>query len=140
MKHRNTRLFAICLSVSFFASLSLWVAAMTVTKTNNRGMTSLRQALIVTPAGIPQYQIYDIGVVQVGDTASQGFGVSRAGIAVGRSFQADGTQAFTWTLNSGIVGLPICQAAVTAFPIARMTAVSSLAPAQPRHLAQAGYR
>jgi uncharacterized membrane protein len=56
--------------------------------------------------GTPQYQIYDIGVVQVGDTASQGFGVSRAGIAVGRSFQANGTQAFTWTLNGGIVGLP----------------------------------
>src|SRR5207302_10079333 len=54
----------------------------------------------------PQYQIYDIGVVQVGDTASQGFGVSRAGIGVGRSFRTGGTQAFTWTLNGGIVGLP----------------------------------
>ena len=36
------------------------------------------------PTGTPQYQIYDIGVVQVGDEASQGFGVSPAGIAVGR--------------------------------------------------------
>src|SRR6266850_1771588 len=54
----------------------------------------------------PQYQIYDIGVVQVGDTASQGFGVSRAGVAVGRPFQDNGTQAFTWTLKGGIVGLP----------------------------------
>ena len=54
----------------------------------------------------PQYQIYDIGVVQVGDTASQGFGVSRAGVAVGRSFQDNGTQAFSWTLKGGIVGLP----------------------------------
>src|SRR5580704_9950242 len=59
-----------------------------------------------TSAPVPQYQIYDIGVVQPGDTASQGFGVSRAGIAVGRSFQANGTQAFTWTLTGGIVGLP----------------------------------
>src|SRR6267143_158198 len=59
-----------------------------------------------TSAPVPQYQIYDIGVVQVGDTASQGFGVSRVGIAVGRSFQANGTQAFTWTLKGGIVGLP----------------------------------
>ena len=59
-----------------------------------------------TSAPVPQYQIYDIGVVQVGDTASQGFGVSRAGVAVGRSFQANGTQAFTWTLQGGIVGLP----------------------------------
>src|SRR6267143_561835 len=59
-----------------------------------------------TSAPVPQYQIYDIGVVQAGDTASQGFGVSRAGIAVGRSFQANGTQAFTWTLKGGLVGLP----------------------------------
>src|SRR6266581_920789 len=54
----------------------------------------------------PQYQIFDIGVVQPGDTASQGFGVSRAGIAVGRSVNTGGSQAFTWTLNGGIVGLP----------------------------------
>jgi cell division septation protein DedD len=59
-----------------------------------------------TATADPQYQIYDIGVVQMGDTASQGFGVSTAGIAVGRSFQSSGTQAFTWTLGGGIVGLP----------------------------------
>jgi hypothetical protein len=47
------------------------------------------------PAATPQYQIYDIGVVQVGDTASQGFGVSRAAIAVGRSLRTGGSQAFT---------------------------------------------
>jgi len=58
------------------------------------------------PEGTPQYQIYDIGVVEVGDTASQGFGVSRAGIAVGRSIRTGGSQAFTWTLKGGIVGLP----------------------------------
>jgi hypothetical protein len=54
----------------------------------------------------PQYQIYDIGVVQQGDEASQGFGVSPAGIAVGRSLRNTGSQAFTWTLNGGLVGLP----------------------------------
>src|SRR5947208_12169073 len=54
----------------------------------------------------PQYQIYDIGVIDSGDTASQGFGVSRAGIAVGRSIRTGGSQAFTWTVNGGIVGLP----------------------------------
>src|SRR5947207_4409014 len=58
------------------------------------------------PRTTPQYQIYDIGVVEVGDTASQGFGVSHAGIAVGRSIRSSGSQAFTWTLNGGIVGLP----------------------------------
>src|SRR5882757_4874213 len=57
-------------------------------------------------ATTPQYQIYDIGVIDPGDDASQGFGVSRAGIAVGRSIRAGGSQAFTWTLNGGIVGLP----------------------------------
>jgi hypothetical protein len=33
-------------------------------------------ALSAAPAATPQYQIYDIGVVEVGDDASQGFGVS----------------------------------------------------------------
>jgi len=56
----------------------------------------------------PQYQIFDIGVLQVGDIASQGFGVSSGGIAVGRSVQTinGGSQAFTWTQSGGIVGLP----------------------------------
>src|SRR5207249_3996786 len=57
-------------------------------------------------AAPPQYQIYDIGVVDVGDTASQGFGVSRAGVAVGRSLHTGGSEAFIWTLNGGLVGLP----------------------------------
>ncbi|HLM02464.1 MAG TPA: carboxypeptidase regulatory-like domain-containing protein [Pyrinomonadaceae bacterium] len=54
----------------------------------------------------PQYRIYDIGVVQGGDTASQGFGVSTGGAAVGRSVRSGGAQAFTWTSGGGIVGLP----------------------------------
>src|SRR6476646_11833488 len=61
------------------------------------------------PAGTattPQYQIYDIGVVDPGDDASQGFGVSHSGIAVGRSIRTGGSQAFSWTLQGGIVGLP----------------------------------
>ena len=54
----------------------------------------------------PQYQIFDIGVVQTGDSASQGFGVSPGNTAVGRSFRTGGTQAFSWTQNGGIAGLP----------------------------------
>lgn len=54
----------------------------------------------------PQYQIVDIGIVQAGDTASQGFGVSTGGIGVGRSVRTGGAQAFTWTSGGGIVGLP----------------------------------
>jgi uncharacterized membrane protein len=57
-------------------------------------------------ATTPQYQIYDIGVIDPGDDASQGFGVSHGGIAVGRSIRTGGSQAFTRTLNGGIIGLP----------------------------------
>ncbi len=57
-------------------------------------------------AATPQYEIYDIGVIDSGDDASQGFGVSPGGIAVGRSIRTGGSQAFSWTLNGGIVGLP----------------------------------
>jgi hypothetical protein len=59
-----------------------------------------------TRATPPQYQIFDIGVVDVGDAFSQGLGVSHAGTAVGRSIRNDGSHAFTWTQNGGIVGLP----------------------------------
>jgi hypothetical protein len=57
-------------------------------------------------ATTPQYQIYDIGVIDSGDDASQGFGASHGGIAVGRSIRTGGSQAFTWTLNGGLVALP----------------------------------
>jgi hypothetical protein len=70
------------------------------------GALSCLAAIAATSAPVPQYQIFDIGVVDVGDTFSQGFGVSPAGIAVGRSIRNDGSQAFTWTLNGGLVGLP----------------------------------
>ncbi len=54
----------------------------------------------------PQYQIFDIGVVLTGDSASQGFGISTSGTAVGRSVRTGGAQAFTWMQGTGIVGLP----------------------------------
>lgn len=57
-------------------------------------------------ATTPQYQIYDIGVIDAGDDASQGFGVSPGGLAVGRSIRTGASQAFSWTLDGGIVGLP----------------------------------
>ena len=63
-------------------------------------------AVAAARATTPQYQIYDIGVIDVGDTASQGEGVSRAGIAVGQSVRTGGSQAFTWTLKGGLVPLP----------------------------------
>ena len=63
-------------------------------------------AVAATAVAVPQYQIFDIGVVQVGDTASQGFGVSPGGIAVGRSFRSGGAQAFSWTQGGGLIPLP----------------------------------
>src|SRR5678815_424836 len=63
-------------------------------------------AFISMAAAAPPYLIYDIGLIDPGDDASQGFGVSHDGIAVGRSIRTGGSQAFTWTLKGGIVGLP----------------------------------
>lgn len=60
----------------------------------------------LTSRAAPPYLIYDIGLIDPGDDASQGFGVSHDGTAVGRSIRTGGSQAFTWTLNGGIVGLP----------------------------------
>lgn len=58
------------------------------------------------PEGVPQYQIFDIGIVQTGDSGSQGFGVSNGGVAVGRSLRTGGSQAFSWTQSGGRVALP----------------------------------
>ena len=62
--------------------------------------------VVLTSTAAPPYLIYDIGLIDPGDDASQGFGVSHDGIAVGRSIRTGGSQAFTWTLKGGIVGLP----------------------------------
>lgn len=93
-------------NITLGAITAMLLGTLAAANTNNTANASVPQAHTTRPTGTPQYQIYDIGVVQVGDTASQGFGVSGAGIAVGRSFQANGSQAFTWTLKGGIVGLP----------------------------------
>ncbi|MEY2490806.1 MAG: hypothetical protein QOC70_2748 [Verrucomicrobiota bacterium] len=61
---------------------------------------------VATAMADPQYQIFDIGVIQVGDTASQGFGVSPGGVAVGRSVRSGGAQAFSWTQGGGLIALP----------------------------------
>src|SRR5438067_2960649 len=80
--------------------------------TSNIFSSAMAAALLCVPiipatsAPVPQYQMFDIGVVDVGDTFSQGFGVSPGGIAVGRSIRHAGSHAFSWTLNGGIVGLP----------------------------------
>ena len=92
----------IAIAAALQCTLTIAAPANTQSNTSDSRKTSGRQE----PTGTPQYQIYDIGVVDIGDTFSQGFGVSRAGIAVGRSIRNDGSHAFTWTLNGGIVALP----------------------------------
>ena len=77
-------------------------ATATATPTNT---PTVAPTASVTPTG-PQYQIFDIGVVQAGDTASQGQGVSTGGVAVGRSIRTGGAQAFTYIGGAGITGLP----------------------------------
>lgn len=97
------------LFIAFFAVLSIASFLMyTNTASSQARLETLKSESPATaiPAAPPQYQIYDIGIVQTGDTASQGFGVSTGGVAVGRSVRSGGAQAFTWTLGGGIVGLP----------------------------------
>src|SRR5215471_6750446 len=92
----NSTLIAVAAAVPGILAMEAWATTIAPAKTNQAGTGvndpgyNRRQAPAIRLIGTPQYQIFDIGVVQVGDSASQGFGVSRAGIAVGRSFQASG--------------------------------------------------
>ena len=93
-------------------AIAAWATTITPAKTNNAGTGvndpgyNRRQPPAIKPTGTPQYQIYDIGVVLAGDEFSQGFGVSPGRIAVGRSLNNTGSEAFSWTLDGGIIGLP----------------------------------
>ncbi len=75
---------------------------------SNAGIRTLVPGQDTPLASAPAYQIYDVGVTEVGGSASQGLGASTGGIAVGRSFNAafNASQGFTWTLAGGLVGLP----------------------------------
>jgi hypothetical protein len=87
----------------FYIAVVVGVAVTAVSAQSRRAESKDESAMLVPP----QYQIFDIGIVQPGDTASQGFGVSTGGVAVGRSVRSGGAQAFTWTRSGGIVGLPL---------------------------------
>ena len=89
--------------LSIASSLMCTGTALSQTRKETLKGESLETIAMLVP---PQYQIYDIGLVQSGDTASQGFGVSTGGVAVGRSVRSNGAQAFAWTRDGGIVGLP----------------------------------
>lgn len=93
-------------STVIFGVLILSVSLFAVTgfsQTHKKSVTPNQNKTAIVP---PQYQILDIGVVLSGDSASQGFGASTNGIAVGRSVRSGGAQAFSWTRSGGIVGLP----------------------------------
>lgn len=91
---------------AFFAvifGLMLTDTALSQTRSSAESLSKSSRTVGPVP---PPYQIYDIGLVQTGDTASQGFGVSFTGdIAVGRSVRSGGAQAFSWTQGGGIIGL-----------------------------------
>lgn len=69
-------------------------------------MTAMAGSWLGVAQAQPQYQIIDIGLVQSGDTGSQGLRVSTGGVAVGRSLRSNAAQAFSWTQGGGLVGLP----------------------------------
>src|ERR1044072_695916 len=64
-------------------------------------------AATATAIAAPQYQIFDLGVLQMNDLASYGDGVSPGGIAVGHSGTGNGARAFTWTQADGLMALPL---------------------------------
>ncbi|HPF35300.1 MAG TPA: FlgD immunoglobulin-like domain containing protein [Candidatus Krumholzibacteria bacterium] len=70
-----------------------------------RLLTLLALCAATAAAAPPDYVIVDLGLVQPGDFASQGFRVSDGGVAVGRSFGTP-TYAFSWTEAGGLTGLP----------------------------------
>lgn len=57
-------------------------------------------------AALPQYTIYDIGIVNPTDGGSQAFRVSDNGIATGRSLGSPITSAYKYTVAGGRVTLP----------------------------------
>lgn len=75
-------------------------------QTSGTGLQNESLAAVAAPAATPFYQIYDLGVVQAGDSSAQGFGASAGGVAVGRSIRTGGAQAFSWTRGGGLIGLP----------------------------------
>jgi uncharacterized membrane protein len=108
MKQMNYKIYchffpAIFLGIAL--TVSLMFSNSVSAQTRSLKNVSKSNLIAGTPV-LPQYQIFDIGIVQTGDTASQGFRISEGGIAVGRSVRSNGAQAFSWTRSGGIVGLP----------------------------------
>ncbi len=95
--------------VSVIAISAMFTAGLTFNHTTSGQIKEKFERDVNVDSGVPsapQYQIFDIGIVATGDTASQGFGISTNGIAIGRSVRTGGAQAFSWTQSGGIIGLP----------------------------------
>lgn len=66
-----------------------------------------QKSVDVGPTPVPHpYRIFEIGVVQMGDTATQGFGVSSGGVGLGRSVRTGGAQAIVASPPLLTEGLP----------------------------------
>lgn len=110
MKNRTNRRFRGFFSILTMVSMLAAGLIATRSVSAQSKQRSFKDASLNRTEGLPsgpQYQIVDLGVVLMTDTASQGFGVSSGGVAVGRSVRTGGSQAFTWTLGGGLVGLPL---------------------------------
>jgi hypothetical protein len=97
------------LTASFaFLSIAFFLLCADTASLQPIGANSIKSVSLRTlaPQATPQYRIFDLGVVQTGDSSAQGFGVSPRGVAVGRSIRTGAAQAFSWTRGSLINGLP----------------------------------
>ena len=102
-------------------------------KTNARSnlqFTAFTVALLsvaILPAATattPQYQIYDIGVVDAGDDASQGFGVSHGGIALVDQFAQGEVRRLPGHSTAALLACQILRDAVTQSRTARLRRLS----------------
>src|SRR5438105_4453776 len=69
-----------------------------------RSFLVLAGAALVGLGQAQQYQVYNLGILNTGDTGSRGAAVSSNDIVAGWS--GGNYRAFTWTVGGGIVGLP----------------------------------
>src|SRR5438874_1663982 len=91
-------------------------------------------------AAPPQYQIYDIGVVDVGDTASQGFGVSDAELRSAVRYTLAAAKRLPGLSTAGSLACQTWRDAIMPCRTALTTLAASWGLLRPQPLAQAGCR
>jgi uncharacterized membrane protein len=78
---------------------------MRVATTFGLALCSMLAAVGTALAVPPSYTIYDLGLVNAADAASQANRISPGGIVTGRSLGSQG-RTYAWTVNGGLVPLP----------------------------------